>query len=220
MQFFPGMSLAVTTTNSSQLIPGPNLIFLIFPRGMRLRTVAPYSMLGSEISSMYRARPVTLSRPSFRGADTPIVAGPGMVRSCYCDRKPPTIERFSCSFSATSTPRPYNEVLRSEFSSRRLAWKCAFGVDGFATQIGGLHDSSQPFAHVGRNGMPVVQSLRGHHEFRLRIKHDEVRVVPGGQLSFARIASRQFRGPFGHPSRDIAERKFPGAGFGPHQRQR
>src|SRR5580658_9735211 len=92
MQFFPGMSFAVTTTNSSQLIPGPKLMFLIFPRGMQLRTVAPYSMLGSEISSMYRARPVTLSRPSFRGADTPIVAGPGMVRSRYCERKPPIFE--------------------------------------------------------------------------------------------------------------------------------
>ncbi len=41
MQFFPGISFADTITNSSHAIPGPNLMFLIFPRGIWLRTVAP-----------------------------------------------------------------------------------------------------------------------------------------------------------------------------------
>jgi hypothetical protein len=71
MQFFPGMSFADTSTNSSHAIPGPKLISLIFPRAMLLRTVAPYSMLGTLISSMYRARPLTLSRPSLRGVGVP-----------------------------------------------------------------------------------------------------------------------------------------------------
>src|SRR5439155_1258101 len=63
-QFFPGMSFADTTTNSSQAIPGPNVICLILPRGISLRTVAPYNMFGRTISSTYCAWPVTLSRPS------------------------------------------------------------------------------------------------------------------------------------------------------------
>ena len=46
MQFFPGISLADTITKSFQLIPGPNVIFLIFPRGIWLRTVAPKIMSG------------------------------------------------------------------------------------------------------------------------------------------------------------------------------
>ena len=42
MQFFPRISFAETITNSSQAMPGPNVMFLIFPRGIWLRTVAPY----------------------------------------------------------------------------------------------------------------------------------------------------------------------------------
>ena len=71
---------------------------------MLLRTVAPYSMPGSEMSSMYRARPVTLSRPSFRGADKPTMRSFFTSNSArtygmqfdpknvsgwqYCERKP------------------------------------------------------------------------------------------------------------------------------------
>src|SRR5579872_837985 len=71
MRFFPAISFADTITNSSQAMPGPKLIFLIRPRGIRLRTVAPKSMLGKTISSTYCERPVTLSRPSLRGTDVP-----------------------------------------------------------------------------------------------------------------------------------------------------
>src|SRR5579863_10636865 len=115
------MSFAVTTTNSSQLIPGPKLIFLILPRGMLLRTVAPYSMFGSEMSSMYRARPVTLSRPSFRGADTPIVAGDLIVRSRYCERKPLIFVRLIAFFA-----------LFPEFPAGWLARKFAIRVNRLA----------------------------------------------------------------------------------------
>jgi len=66
---FAGISLAVTTTNSCQAIPGPNLMFVILPRGNWLRTVAPYSMPGSVISSTYCACPVTCSYPSLRGTE-------------------------------------------------------------------------------------------------------------------------------------------------------
>src|SRR3979411_1051812 len=71
MQFFPGISFAETITNSSQAIPGPNVIFLIRPRGIWLRTVAPKSIFGRTISSTYWDLPVTLSRPSLRGTDLP-----------------------------------------------------------------------------------------------------------------------------------------------------
>jgi hypothetical protein len=71
MQFDPGISFAETTTNSSHATPAPKLIFLILPRGIELRTVAPYNIPGNDMSSMYCARPVTLSRPSLRGTDDP-----------------------------------------------------------------------------------------------------------------------------------------------------
>src|SRR5215469_6477895 len=79
MQFFPGISLAVTITNSSHGIPAPNVIFLILPRGTRLRTVAPNNMSGIDISSIYCARPVTLSRPSLRGTDLPTMCSDIML---------------------------------------------------------------------------------------------------------------------------------------------
>src|ERR1700681_1982697 len=71
MQFFPGMSFADTITNSSQGMPEAKVIFLIRPRGIWLRTVAPKSMSGRTMSSMYCDFPVTLSRPSLRGTDWP-----------------------------------------------------------------------------------------------------------------------------------------------------
>src|SRR5208282_4563713 len=71
MQFAPGISFVETITNSSQAIDAPKVIFLILPRGIELRTVAPYNIPGNDMSSMYCARPVTLSRPSLRGADDP-----------------------------------------------------------------------------------------------------------------------------------------------------
>src|SRR5256885_887032 len=85
-QFFPGMSFADTITNSSQAIPGPNVIRLILPRGISLRTVAPYNMFGRTISSTYCAWPVTLSRPSFRGTDTPTM---GLLFIRDLDRRQP-----------------------------------------------------------------------------------------------------------------------------------
>src|SRR5215831_15097421 len=84
MQFFPGISLADTTTYSFQATPGPNLICWILPRAIVLRTVAPYNIPGKTMSSTYCARPVALSRPSFRGTDTPTI-GPvviGMTSDC------------------------------------------------------------------------------------------------------------------------------------------
>src|SRR5260370_42602080 len=69
--FFTGISLDDTTMNSCQAIPGPNVMFLIRPRGIWLRTVAPKSMSGRGMSSTYWDRPVTLSRPSLRGTDLP-----------------------------------------------------------------------------------------------------------------------------------------------------
>ena len=46
MQFLPGMSLAVTTVNSSHGSPSPKWMPRIRPRAIGLRTVTPYSMSG------------------------------------------------------------------------------------------------------------------------------------------------------------------------------
>ena len=83
MQFFPGISLAETITNSFQGTPESNVIFFIRPRGIWLRTAAPKSMSGRTISSTYCDLPVTLSRPSLRGTDLP------MMRSLF-------ISNFRC----------------------------------------------------------------------------------------------------------------------------
>src|SRR6516162_6931148 len=71
--FRPGMSLAETTTNSFQGTAGGKLRWRMLPRGIWLRTVAPYNMLGKVRSSMYWERPVTLSRPSLRGVAVPTI---------------------------------------------------------------------------------------------------------------------------------------------------
>src|SRR5579872_3875999 len=81
MQFFPGMSLADTITSSSQATPGPNVIFRICPRGIWLRTVAPKNIFGKTISSTYCDFPVTLSRPSLRGTDLPMMCSLFIFRS-------------------------------------------------------------------------------------------------------------------------------------------
>ena len=49
------------------------MILLIHPRGIWLRTVAPKSMCGRAMSSTYCDLPVTLSRPSLRGTDLPMM---------------------------------------------------------------------------------------------------------------------------------------------------
>src|ERR1700687_6079992 len=83
MQFFPGISFAETITNSSHGMPGPKVIFLIRPRGIWLRTVAPKNMLGRTMSSTYCDLPVTLSRPYLRGTDLPTM---GSAFICECSR--------------------------------------------------------------------------------------------------------------------------------------
>src|SRR5579864_6757483 len=74
------MSCAETITNSFHAMPSPKLILLIFARETLLRTVAPCNMPGKDMSSMYRALPVTLSRPSLRGTGVPIMVS-GFTRT-------------------------------------------------------------------------------------------------------------------------------------------
>src|SRR5687767_11007546 len=50
----------------------PKVMFVIRPRGLGLRTVAPCSISGNDRSSIYNACPVTFLRPSFRGTDLPM----------------------------------------------------------------------------------------------------------------------------------------------------
>jgi hypothetical protein len=90
---------------------------------MRLRTVAPYNIFGSAMSSMYRARPVTLSRPSFRGADTPIVAGPFMANVVIVTENRPILYVFV----ATACVRRFSALLALPFM--------ALGIRGTNSRI-------------------------------------------------------------------------------------
>ena len=76
MVFSPGMSAAVTMVNWDQSMAGSKVMEVMRPRAMVERTVAPYHMPGSVMSSTYWARPVTLARPSLRMGDVPTM-GPG-----------------------------------------------------------------------------------------------------------------------------------------------
>src|ERR1700744_3780419 len=67
--FSPGMSAAVTMVNSFQEMVGSKVIEVMRPRGMVLRTVAPYHMPGRVMSSTYWAQPRTFALPSLRGGD-------------------------------------------------------------------------------------------------------------------------------------------------------
>src|SRR6266481_9288278 len=104
MQFFPGISFAETITNSSQAIPGPHVIFLIRPRGIRLRTVAPKSIFGRTISSTYWDLPVTLSRPSLRGTDLPTMLSLFIPTPCIRENLPD-------SRNLARTPRPADGIV-------------------------------------------------------------------------------------------------------------
>src|ERR1700733_16039549 len=73
MVFSPGMSAAETMVYSCQGMAGWKEMEVMRPRGMELRTVAPNHMLGRVMSSMYRARPRTLSLPSLRMGELPTI---------------------------------------------------------------------------------------------------------------------------------------------------
>src|ERR1035441_8144234 len=79
MVFSPGISAAVTMVNWDQSTERSKVMEAMRPRAMVERTVAPYHMPGRVMSSTYRARPVTLARPSLRMGDAPTM-GPGSKR--------------------------------------------------------------------------------------------------------------------------------------------
>src|SRR5262245_31604141 len=71
MTFSPGISEASTRMICDQSKDGSYLMLRIFPCGIVLRTVAPWSIFGKEMSSIYLALPVTFSTPSMRGGELP-----------------------------------------------------------------------------------------------------------------------------------------------------
>src|SRR5215472_9355714 len=192
MQFFPGMSFAETITNSFQGMPAPKLIFLISPRGIRLRTVAPKSIPGSVRSSMYRARPVTLSQPSLRGTDAPTMCS--VVTGC-CR---PTIDLLRYEKSIT---------LMSELNSPRITDKSTIAKNRLSTEISSVYDSSQLLAEVRRDWVAMVQAILRHCEFGVGIDDDKVCVVACSESSFGSIASGESRRFFGHPAGDVGKSK-------------
>src|ERR1700682_6443609 len=128
-------------------------------------------MPGSVISSTYCACPVTLSRPSLRGTDTPTMHSP-VIEIDY--RIPPA-----------RLPPP--------FPPARLSEKVALRKHRAPPQIRGFHHSAQRFAQIGRQRIPVVQSLGCHLKCFFLIKYDQVRIAACRTATFASVAPRQSR---------------------------
>src|ERR1700751_4361168 len=168
MQFLPGMSLAVAITNSSQAIPGPKVIFLILPRGTRLRTVAPNNMSGSDISSIYCARPVTLSRPSLRGTELPTM----------------------CSDITSSHRRVQSDMLPlQQLASLRLSWECSVLKNQFSSKVSSLHYARQRLSQIRGDRVTRMQPVRRYRELCLGIEYDKVRIRSCSNSSLATLAS-------------------------------
>src|ERR1700685_146745 len=113
MQFFPRISFADTITNSSQAIPDPKVIFLIRPRGIELRTVAPKSMSVKTISSTYCDLPVTLSRPSLRGTDLPTMCSLFIIQQSIRSRSPRELAGMQRLADGIVYDRPRQNGVRS-----------------------------------------------------------------------------------------------------------
>src|SRR5215469_1771877 len=191
------MSLAETITNSSQLISGPNLIFLILPRGMELRTVAPKIIPGSVMSSMYSARPVTLSTPSFLGTAVPMM-GSVVIRIVAGREK---------------------SALGLELPAGSLPGKPPFAKNQPAAQVGSLHHAAQSLAEVRRKRVAMMQGALCHRELRLRVENREISVVTFRNPSFSSVAAGELRGLSRHPLGDIGQRESACHCLGPHHRQ-
>src|ERR1700732_4592267 len=100
-----------------------------------------------------------------------------------------------------------------------FARKFAISKHQFPAKVRSLHDSAQFFTYIGRNGVPVIEPVLGHDEFRICVEYDQVRVVAGRDPSLARTESGESSWTFTHPFRDVGQRKPSPAGFGPHERQ-
>ena len=88
------------------------------------------------------------------------------------------------------------------------------------SKIGPLHDALQPLAEIGRYRVAVMQSILRHRKFRFWIEDDEIGIPARGDLSFARVASREARRLFRHPARQIGQLETSPSRLRPHDRQR
>jgi hypothetical protein len=101
---------------------------------------APRNLAANRRTVKYCACPVTLSRPSLRGTDTPT------MRSAVME--------FDYRISARGLPPP--------FPPRRLSGKTTVRKHRLAPEIRRLHHPAKGFSEIGRDRMPVVQSLGRH----------------------------------------------------------
>jgi len=67
--------------------------------------------------------------------------------------------------------------------------KFSFSEDSVPAQISGFRHPVQRFSQIGREGMAIVQFIFGHNEFSIRVEHNEIRIVAGGQATLARVAT-------------------------------
>ena len=135
------------------------------------RMVAPKSISGRRMSSMYWAAPVTLSRPSLRGTELPTMAGCGAVKG-LCS----SLTLRVCIFAAAGSGR-----------------KRAVAENTFSAKIRRQHSPIQCLAKVGRHGVAEVELRLADLHFRLRVKDGKIGIQTCGEPPLGFLKARKLR---------------------------
>src|SRR6266403_6374417 len=151
------------------------------------------------MSSMYRAAPVTLSRPSLRGTDLPmmcssVIRSPKPMQMLSVERRArrPSLHRMSHhARHGTSINLPPCG------SSAKLT----VGKHALSPQICRSYNAVQRFSQVRRHGMAIMQPLLGHDELRFWFEDHEVGIKSYRNAAFARGAPSKSRRLLRHPPR-------------------
>src|SRR3954462_3240440 len=122
-------------------------------------------MPGSVRSSTYCAPPVTLSRPSLRGTETPTMG----------------------SFVMKIDYRTSDKGRRSQLASSRVSRECAIDKHRLSAQISGLHNPAQSFAKIRRHPIPIVQPLGSHFKVCFGVENNQVCVIARGNSALTRM---------------------------------
>src|SRR6266852_6331864 len=152
------------------------------------------------MSSMYRAAPVTLSRPSLRGTDLPM-----MCSSVMCSPKMRSNQYRWWSAGETPVTPSYEitrvTVLASNLSPSSSSAKLAVGKHALSAQIRRFHHTPQLFPEIRRHRMPIMQPILGHDQLRFRFEDHEVGIKSFRNSAFARGAPSESRRLLRHPPR-------------------
>src|SRR5437588_316058 len=148
------------------------------------------------MSSMYRAAPVTLSRPSLRGTDFP------MTFSSIMQNLPRQ--------SSGATHRA------SHFTASCLSEKLPVAEYQLSSQIRRFYHTPKFVSQVWRYGMTMIQTFFGHHELTFWVDNYQVGFEPFRNLTFASVAARESSGFCRHPPSEVIQGESPFRRFGPH----